>query len=116
MLLAAFQVGTGTRHYQQLTCEFLESRGHPTIASDPQTVVGYVHSLGHGIGLAVHEQPYFHDGPANTTVLQPGHVFTCEPGLYYPDRGFGLRIEDVLWIDPQGSVHNLSDFPRELVV
>ena len=116
MLLAAFQVGTGTRHYQQLTCEFLESRGHPTIASDPQTVEGYVHSLGHGIGLAIHEQPYFHDGPANTTVLQPGHVFTCEPGLYYPDRGFGLRIEDVLWIDPQGSVHNLSAFPRELVI
>jgi Xaa-Pro aminopeptidase len=116
MLMGAFQVGTATRHYQQLTCEFFEGRGHPTVASDPQTVDGYVHSLGHGVGLAVHEEPYFDDGPANTSVLRPGHVFTCEPGLYYPDRGFGLRIEDLLWIDPQGTVHNLSAFSKELVI
>jgi Xaa-Pro aminopeptidase len=116
MLLGTFEVGTETRHYQQLTCEFFERRGHPTIGRDPQTLEGYVHSLGHGIGLAVHEEPTFSDQPSNTSVLQPGHVFTCEPGLYYPDRGFGLRIEDVLWIDPQGTVHNLSAFSKELVV
>jgi Xaa-Pro aminopeptidase len=116
MLLAAYEVGTEARHYQRLTCEFLASRGHPTIASDPQTESGYVHGLGHGIGLAIHEEPFFPDIPSYDQVLQPGHVFTCEPGLYYPDRGFGLRIEDVIWIDPQGTVHNLSDFPKELVV
>jgi len=116
MLLAAFEAGTETRRYQRLTCEFLESRGHPTIGGDPQTESGYVHSLGHGVGLAIHEEPYFVDSPSYDLVLQPGHVFTCEPGLYYPDRGFGLRIEDVIWIDPQGAVHNLSEFPKELVV
>jgi Xaa-Pro aminopeptidase len=116
MLLGAFRAGTEARQYQRLTCEFLAERGHPTIDRDPQTVEGYVHSLGHGIGLAVHEEPYFADRPSNTSVLKPGHVFTCEPGLYYPDRGFGLRIEDVLWIDPEGAVHNLSAFSKELVV
>jgi len=116
MMLEAFEVGAEARRYQQMTCQFFESRGHPTIATDSKTEVGYVHSLGHGLGLAIHEEPRFSDVPNNTDVLQPGHVFTCEPGLYYPDRGFGIRIEDDLWIDPQGKVHNLTDFPKELVV
>jgi Xaa-Pro aminopeptidase len=115
-VLGAYEVGTEARLYQQMTCEFFESRGHPTVASDTQTESGYVHSLGHGLGLAVHEEPRFSDTPHNTDVLRPGHVFTCEPGLYYPDRGFGLRIEDDVWIDPDGVVHNLTDFPKELVI
>jgi Xaa-Pro aminopeptidase len=115
-LLEAFEVETEARRYQQMTCEFFQRRGHPTVASDSRTEVGYVHSLGHGLGLAVHEEPRFGDVPSNTDVLQPGHVFTCEPGLYYPDRGFGVRIEDDLWIDPDGRVHNLTAFSKELVI
>jgi len=116
MLVGAYEVGTEAKHYQHKTCEFFESRGHPTIASDTKTEAGYVHTVGHGLGLAVHEEPRFSDVPTNTDVLKPGHVFTCEPGLYYPDRGFGMRIEDVIWIDADGVVHNLTDFPKELVV
>jgi len=116
MMLEAFEVGAEARRYQQMTCEFFESRGHPTVASDTKTEIGYVHSLGHGLGLAIHEEPRFSDVPNNTDVLQPGHVFTCEPGLYYPDRGFGVRIEDDLWIDPDGEVHNLTDLAKELVI
>ena len=74
------------------------------------------HSLGHGVGLSVHEEPYFRDSPDNDQVILPGHVFTCEPGLYYPDRGFGVRLEDDLWVAPDGEVHNLTDYPKELVV
>lgn len=116
MLIDAYEVGEETRRYQQMTCKFFEERGHPTIASDSKTETGYVHSVGHGLGLAVHEEPRFNDDPTNTDVLQPGHVFTCEPGLYYPDLGFGIRIEDVIWIDDEGVVHNLTDFPKELVI
>ena len=115
-LAGAYQVGKEARYYQQMTCEFFESRGHPTIASDPKTESGYVHSLGHGLGLAVHEEPYFGDDPTNTSVLEPGHVFTIEPGLYYPERGYGMRIEDVIWIAPDGAIHNLTDFSKELVI
>jgi len=115
-MLAAYEPGAETRRYQQMTCEFFESRGHPTVASDTKTEVGYVHSLGHGLGLAVHEEPRFSDTPDNADVLEPGHIFTCEPGLYYPDRGFGVRIEDDVWIDPQGEVRTLTDFPKELVI
>ena len=115
-MLKAYEVGAEARLYQHKTCEFFESRGYSTIATDSKIESGYVHTLGHGLGLAVHEEPRFSDTPDNTDVLKPGHVFTCEPGLYYPDRGFGMRIEDDLWIDPDGKVHNLTDFPKELVV
>jgi Xaa-Pro aminopeptidase len=115
-MLKAYKVGTEARHYQKMTCDFFEGQGHVTIASDSKTEAGYVHSLGHGLGLAIHEEPHFSDTPNNTDVLQPGHVFTCEPGLYYPDRGFGIRIEDDIWIAPNGDVHNLTDFPKELVI
>jgi Xaa-Pro aminopeptidase len=115
-LIGAFEAGTEARFYQQMTCEFFESRGHPTVATDTKTEEGYVHSIGHGLGLAVHEEPRFSDVPSNTDVLRPGHVFTVEPGLYYPERGYGIRIEDVIWIDAGGAVHNLTDFSKELVI
>ena len=115
-LIEAYEAGTEARRYQQMTCEFFERRGHPTVASDSRTQMGYVHSVGHGLGLAIHEEPRFGDVPSNTDVLQPGHVFTCEPGLYYPDRGFGIRIEDDLWVDADGHVHVLTDFPKDLVI
>jgi Xaa-Pro aminopeptidase len=115
-LIGAYEVGTEARRYQQMTCEFFEDRGHPTVASNTKTEEGYVHSVGHGLGLAVHEEPRFSDVPSNTDVLKPGHIFTVEPGLYYPERGYGIRIEDVIWIAPDGAVHNLTDFSKELVI
>ena len=116
MMLGAYAMGTEAKHYQQMTCDFFAARGHPTVTSNPQTESGYVHTIGHGLGLEIHEEPYFSDRPSNTNLLQPGHVFTCEPGLYYPDQGYGMRIEDDVWIDPDGTVHNLTDFPKELVI
>lgn len=115
-VVSAVEVGVETKRLQQVACTVFQERGHPTVATDPQTEEGYVHVISHGLGLAVHEEPFFGDVPSNTRTLQPGHVFTVEPGLYYPDRGFGVRIEDVIWIDEGGQVHNLTDLPRELVV
>lgn len=109
---AALAAGEWARDYQRLTCQCYRERGHPTIEEDPATLSGYVHSLGHGLGLNVHEEPFFREA----TRLAPGHVFTIEPGLYYPDAGMGCRIEDVLWIDAEGTVHNLTDFPYDLVI
>ncbi len=104
----ALKVGTSTGTYQQMICECFQARGHPTIAEKPDTLKGYMHSLGHGIGLEIHEDPFFRDTPDNMTLVQPGHVFTIEPGLYYPERGMGCRLEDVIWIDEDGNVHNLT--------
>lgn len=116
LILGAYQVGTSVRTYQSMAFDHFESRGHPTTRSSPNTESGFVHGLGHGIGLAVHEEPFFTDKPSNTSILQPGHIFTLEPGVYYPERGFGVRLEDVIWIDPEGGIQNLTDYPKELVV
>jgi len=53
------------------------------------------HNLGHGIGLAVHEEPRI--GPKNTNRLKEGMVITIEPGIYYQNR-FGLRWEDMVLV------------------
>jgi Xaa-Pro aminopeptidase len=116
MLTGAYGAGIDTRTYMQMACDLFESRGYPTIGGTPGTRTGFVHGLGHGIGLAVHEEPFFSLSPVNLTVLQPGHVFTCEPGLYDPGRGYGVRIEDVVWIDQDGVAQDLTDFPKELVI
>ncbi len=66
--------------------------------------------LGHGIGLEIHECPRIVIG--NETVLQPGMIFTVEPGLYFPDD-CGVRTEDDVLVTEDG-VENLSHTPHEI--
>lgn len=115
-VVAALTLGESTQAYQHFVCDVLEERGHPSPKSDPKTTEGYVHSLAHGLGLEVHEAPYFRTFGPSDTVLEPGMVFTVEPGLYYPDRGYGVRIEDTYYADNDGSFQSLTPFPKHLVV
>ena len=75
-----------------------------------------MHSLGHGVGLAVHEGPGLRSGEQNKAVLLPGHVVSVEPGLYYPSRGMGMRIEDLVAVRADGSIENLTPCSYELEV
>jgi Xaa-Pro aminopeptidase len=68
------------------------------------------HGTGHGIGLAVHEDPVVNS--ENKGLLQEAMVFTIEPGIYIPDRG-GVRIEDMVLVTPHG-VEVLTYLPGEL--
>jgi Xaa-Pro aminopeptidase len=43
-------------------------------------------------------------------------VFTIEPGLYYPEREIGVRIEDTVWMRPDGELEVLVDYPKDLVL
>jgi Xaa-Pro aminopeptidase len=61
---------------------------------------GVLHSVGHGVGLRIHEAPAL--GQVSTDVLEAGNVITIEPGLYLPEWG-GVRIEDVLLVEKNGS-------------
>ena len=69
------------------------------------------HSLGHGVGLFIHEQPRVASG--STTVLQPGHVITIEPGVYIPGLG-GCRIEDMAMLTSEGYVNPITS-PKQLI-
>ena len=68
------------------------------------------HGLGHGIGLQVHEAPALR--PRSQTVLEPGMVFTIEPGIYLPGWG-GVRIEDDVLVTPDG-YEMMTSVNREL--
>ena len=110
------KVGEPCRSYQERVCELFEQRGHATPRTNETTQEGYVHGLGHGVGLSVHEAPRLGGPPSNTQVLEPGMVITVEPGLYYPSRDLGVRIEDLVLVREDGSFENLTPAPYELEV
>ena len=80
------------------------------------TAAGYgdafIHRVGHGLGLSLHEEPYLVEG--NTLPLAAGMVFSDEPGVYFPGQ-FGIRIEDTVVCTPDGA-RRLNEATRELRV
>ena len=115
-ILNALRVGELCSAYQAMTCDYFEELGFPTTRSVPGTQTGYTHSLGHGVGLDVHEWPGLSLMPGNMTRLQAGHVVSIEPGLYDPEQGWAIRIEDTVALDEQGRVVNLTNYPYDMVI
>ncbi|QEK16994.1 putative dipeptidase PepE [[Clostridium] hylemonae DSM 15053] len=72
----------------------------------------FTHRLGHGIGLDIHEPPYIVAGSRKQ--IEPGNVFSNEPGIYLPGR-FGIRLEDDLYIG-QKEAECLTGLGHELLV
>jgi Xaa-Pro aminopeptidase len=114
--LKGLRLGSLAREHQDAVCDFYEAKGHPTIRQDDKIEEGYVHSLGHGLGLELHERPRFAWSPNNVDAILPGTVFTVEPGLYYPSRGIGVRLEDVVVAREDGTFENLTHFPYDMEV
>ncbi len=83
------------------------------VARDVITNAGYGeyfgHGLGHGLGLLVHEEPYFNN-LSTDVLLEPGMVMTVEPGVYLPGTG-GVRIEDDVVVTERGC-RLLSAYPK----
>lgn len=69
----------------------------------------FMHRIGHGLGLDIHEAPSVHG--ENKDKLEAGNVITIEPGIYIPDFG-GVRIEDMLYIEDDNTI-NLNAFPKD---
>lgn len=72
------------------------------------------HSLGHGVGLYIHESPRLAASSPREITLQPGHVVTVEPGIYIAGK-YGCRIEDMITILPDGTVHDFTQSPKQLI-
>ena len=115
-VVSELQTGLNAAHFQDRTCELFEALGHKTPRQDPTIESGYVHSLGHGLGLHVHEKPWFSQKNDPTNTLTPGSVFTIEPGLYYPEQGMGVRLEDTYYVTPDGKFEKFIDYPMALVL
>ncbi|ERH02190.1 MAG: Xaa-pro aminopeptidase [Halonotius sp. J07HN6] len=109
--LDTVEAGASGAEVHAAACEVYEDAGHPTLRADPSTETGFIHSTGHGVGLAVHEYPRLSPTGGD---LEAGQVITVEPGLYDPAVG-GVRIEDIVVVTEAG-YENLTDYPREFVV
>lgn len=70
------------------------------------------HSLGHGVGLEIHEEPGV--GPRSDGLLLPGAVITVEPGIYIPGR-FGVRIEDMIFVGENGTI-DITKSNKQLII
>jgi Xaa-Pro aminopeptidase len=109
---AAVRAGADCRDIYGLSCEPFEAAGYPTQRSKPPGETldeGYFHSLGHGVGLEVHERPNLGRTP---DTLIAGDVITLEPGCYR--KGFGgVRLEDIVLVGEDGA-ELLTDFPYDL--
>ena len=70
------------------------------VISEAGYAENFGHSLGHGVGLAVHEYPRV--GPKSKHALEEGMIFTVEPGIYLSEWG-GVRIEDVVVLEGGGA-------------
>ncbi len=90
--LNSMKSGTYCRDIDKFTRDFFIKR-------DKSLGKHFIHNLGHGIGIDVHEEPYI--SPISYWILEEGMVVTLEPGLYVPTLG-GARIEDVIIITKDG--------------
>jgi Xaa-Pro aminopeptidase len=109
------KAGVRCESVMNLACDIIERAGFRTVRdlfngrarSIPS---GFIHSLGHGVGLTIGERPNL--GFMNAEPLKDGHVVTVEPGVYLPRYG-GVRIEDTVQITSKG-IENLADVEKEL--
>jgi len=72
----------------------------------------FIHRTGHGLGLEIHEPPWI--TAASDTLLEPGMVFSIEPGVYLPGK-FGIRIEDIVVVT-EGKCRCLTGLDYELII
>ena len=77
-----FDLNAPFKDYQRMTCEYFESKGHASLLNSKAPLNGYVHSLGHGVGLNIHERPFSHLTVGDDHRLAPGVI------IHHPSRDY----------------------------
>jgi len=108
----AIQEGVLGSEVYNVCCDVLEKAGYETTRGGKQITRGLTHSLGHGVGLDIHEGPRMSE--LYKFPLEEHNIVTVEPGLYDPDIG-GLRIEDIVEVTKTGC-SNLTKMEIQLEV
>jgi Xaa-Pro aminopeptidase len=111
-VVVAVKPGVNGRTLFEIPCDLFAEHGYPTQLTKKAGEVldsGFFHSLGHGVGLEVHERPYL--GRVGDDLVS-GDVIALEPGLYRPGYG-GVRLEDVAIVTDDG-IEVVTDYPYEL--
>jgi len=117
MVIENIDLNADFRSYNRMVSDEFHRNGHKTpLHNEGVLTDGYVHSLGHGVGLNIHERPMSGPTAGEDNLLKGGVVFTVEPGLYYPEKGMGVRIEDTYWMRPDGEIERLAEYPYDFVL
>ncbi|UCG45308.1 MAG: M24 family metallopeptidase, partial [Candidatus Bathyarchaeota archaeon] len=95
----ALRSGVTGSDVNDVCCSILEKAGYQTIRGGKRVERGFIHGLGHGVGLQIHESPTLSE--LNKSPLKNHSIVTIEPGLYDPTIG-GVRIEDIVEITKSG--------------
>ena len=109
LALSRVRPGVASRAVQRAVEKFFRDAGHETRLAPPGQECGFIHGVGHGVGLDIHESPGLRNEPGR---LVAGNVVTVEPGLYVPGVG-GVRIEDTVVVTRTG-YKILASFPKNL--
>jgi Xaa-Pro aminopeptidase len=110
--LDAIQAGALGRDVYDICCDVLEKAGYETTRGGKKITMGMTHSLGHGVGLQIHESPKLSE--LSTVLLKAHSVVTVEPGLYDPKVG-GVRLEDLIEVRKTG-YRNLTRMEKQLEI
>jgi len=111
---AAVRAGVTGEELHGLACEVFEAAGQPTQrnkASGETLREGFYFSLGHGVGLEVHEAPSIGHGARDRLIA--GDVVAIEPGSFMPGIG-GVSVEDLMIVESSGCEHLTAGFPHAL--